>query len=239
MGEALFNVIRAKGFMIFVRDRPLASAAEASPMSIQDAYDRWSDQYDPNTNRTRDLEALVLREVLKEVHFDRVLEVGCGTGKNTVWLMERAQEITAVDLSEGMLAKAREKIGSAHVRFLQADVLQPWDLLPGPYDLVTFSLILEHIEHLDPIFRRAVERLCAGGHVYIGELHPFKQYTGTKARFETSEGTEVLTCFDHHITDLLNAAQANGLELVRMGEHFDDNDRRSPPRILSLLLRKP
>lgn len=238
MGEALFNVIRGLGFMIFVRWRPLASSTEASLMSIQDAYDRWSDQYDSNSNRTRDLEALALREVLEAVHFNRVLEVGCGTGKNTLWLMERAREITAIDLSEGMLAKAREKIGSAHVRFLKADVLQPWDHFQGPFDLVTFSLVLEHIQDLEPILRRAAESLGTGDHVYIGELHPFKQYTGTKARFGTSEGTEVVTCFDHHITDFLDAARANGLELVRMDEYFDDDDRGSPPRILSLLLRK-
>ncbi len=208
-------------------------------MNIRTAYNAWSQQYDTNANRTRDMEAKVLREVLKDVAFGRVLEIGCGTGKNTEWLVERAEHITAIDLSEGMLAKARAKVGSAKVRFVQADILQPWTFREGSYDLVTFSLVLEHVEHLEPMLKEAATSLSSGGHVYIGELHPFKQYAGTKARFETEQGTHVVTCFDHHISEFLQAARSNGLELVHLREHFDADDATSPPRILSLLLRKP
>jgi ubiquinone/menaquinone biosynthesis C-methylase UbiE len=208
-------------------------------MNIRTAYNAWSQQYDTNANRTRDREAKVLLEVLKEVVFTRVLEIGCGTGKNTEWLVQHAVHVAAVDLSEGMLAMAREKITSAKVQFTQADILQPWTFRDGSYDLVTFSLVLEHVEHLEPILKEAATSLSPGGHVYIGELHPFKQYAGTKARFETEEGTQVVTCFDHHISEFLHAARTNGLELIHLGEHFDSEDRTSPPRILSLLLRKP
>jgi ubiquinone/menaquinone biosynthesis C-methylase UbiE len=207
-------------------------------MNIRTAYNTWSQQYDTNANRTRDMEAKVLRQVLKDVAFARVLEIGCGTGKNTAWLVEFAEHITAVDLSEGMLAKAREKITSAKVRFVQADILQPWTFRQGSYDLVTFSLVLEHVEHLLPMLKEAAISLKSGGHVYIGELHPFKQYAGTKARFETEQGTHVITCYGHHLGEFLQAAGANDLELVRLGEHFDADDRTTPPRILSLLLRK-
>jgi ubiquinone/menaquinone biosynthesis C-methylase UbiE len=207
-------------------------------MNIRTAYNTWSEQYDTNANRTRDMEAKVLREVLKEVVFTRVLEIGCGTGKNTEWLAERAAHITAVDLSEGMLAKAREKITTAKVHFMQADILRSWDFRDGLYDLVTFSLVLEHVEHLEPMLKEAAASLPPGGHVYIGELHPFKQYAGTKARFETEQGTHVVTCHGHHLSEFLQAAGANDLQLVHLGEHFDEDDRTTPPRILSLLLRK-
>ena len=76
-------------------------------MSIQDAYDQWSPQYDSNVNRTRDLEGISLRESLAGLHFESVLEIGCGTGKNTEWLAGKAKNIVAVDLSEGMLSMAR------------------------------------------------------------------------------------------------------------------------------------
>lgn len=207
-------------------------------MDVRTAYNAWSEQYDTNANRTRDLEAVVLREVLNTVLFTRVLEVGCGTGKNTKWLAQRAMHITAVDLSEGMLAKAREKITGPHVRFMQADILQPWSFRDGTYDLVPFSLVLEHVEHLGPVLKEAAMSLSTGGHLYVGELHPFKQYAGTKARFETEAGTQVVTCYDHHVSDFLNAARANGLELVHLGEHLHDDDKTAPPRILSLLFRK-
>lgn len=207
-------------------------------MDIRTSYDAWAGQYDTNTNRTRDMEGAVLRQVLGTVAFTRVLEVGCGTGKNTEWLAQRAGHITAIDLSEGMLSKAREKILLPHVRFVPADILQPWTFRNGTYDLVTFSLILEHIQHLGPVLREAAASLSPGGHVYIGELHPFKQYAGTKARFETAEGIHVVTCHVHHISDFLDAANESGLALVHLGEHFQEGDDNAPPRILSLLFRK-
>lgn len=206
-------------------------------MSIRADYNDWSAQYDTNANRTRDREAAVLREVLRERASGRVLEIGCGTGKNTVWLAERAAHVTAVDLSEGMLDQARRKVTGANVRFVQADILKPWDFRDGEYDLVTFSLVLEHIDALDPIFQEAARSLVTGGAVYVGELHPFKQYAGTQARFTTVSGTRLVTCFIHNLSDFLRAAEGCELELEHLGEHFDA-EPGTPPRILSLLFRK-
>lgn len=205
---------------------------------VQQAYNSWAEQYDSNENKTRDLEARSLRETLAPLSFEHCLEIGCGTGKNTVWLMQKAAAVTAVDLSEEMLAKAKEKITSPNVMFVQADITQPWDFATKQFDLVGFSLVLEHIELLQPIMEKAAAALKPGGYLYISELHPFKQYNGSKARFDTAEGTQVVTCFNHHITDFTDAAKANGLALVSLSEYFDDDDRNNIPRLLTLLFFK-
>lgn len=207
-------------------------------MDTRQAYDIWAEQYDTNNNRTRDMEALVLRETLSQLTFDSCLEIGCGTGKNTVWLMDRTAKITAVDLSEQMLDKAKQKIQSPGVSFVQADITGSWSFRTTLYGLVTFSLVLEHIEHLEPIFRKVADSLKEGGYVYIGELHPFKQYTGTRARFDTPEGRQIVPCFNHNISDFYLAAKVSGLQLVNVNEYFDEGDRNGIPRILSLLFRK-
>ena len=206
-------------------------------MSIRDSYNNWAQQYDTNENKTRDLEAVALREVLKDISFKRVLEIGCGTGKNTAWFVDKANEILAVDLSDNMLEKAKQKITSPKVRFQQADILLPWSFATGLYDLVSFNLVLEHIENLDDVFQKVATVLAPGGHVYIGELHPFKQYAGSKARFETETGTEIVTCYQHHLSDFVHAAKRNGLQVVDVNEYFDDRERNGLPRILTLLLR--
>jgi ubiquinone/menaquinone biosynthesis C-methylase UbiE len=205
---------------------------------VQQAYNSWAQQYDTNDNKTRDLEARSLRETLAPVSFEYCLEIGCGTGKNTVWLMEKAATVTAVDLSEEMLAKAKEKITSPGVTFVQADITEPWTFATRQYDLVGFSLVLEHIELLQPVFEKAAAVLKPGGYLYISELHPFKQYSGSKARFETENGTQVVTCFNHHITDFIDAAQEANMQLVNMKEYFDDDDRNNIPRLLTLLFIK-
>lgn len=207
-------------------------------MNTKKAYDSWSSQYDTNLNKTRDLEALALQQTLAPLEFKSCLEIGCGTGKNTAWLIDKAKEITAVDLSEEMLTKAKEKINSEKVSFLQADILHDWNFVNKKYDLVSFSLVLEHIENLEPVFYQVSKVIADGGFVYIGELHPFKQYTGSKARFTTEEGEQVVDCFNHHISDFLHAAKKYGFDPDDINEYFDEDDRSTIPRILTILLKK-
>ncbi len=207
-------------------------------MNIQQAYNQWSTQYDINDNKTRDLEGIAFKAIMGDLTFGRGLEIGCGTGKNTLWLQSKVQSLIAVDFSDKMLEKAKQKITSGHVQFVQADIKEDWNFVTQSVDLVTFSLVLEHIEDLDMIFQKTAKVLQPGGYVYIGELHPFKQYSGSKARFETKNGTQILTCFDHHISDFITSAFKYNFELIALNEFFDNNDKTTLPRILTLLLKK-
>jgi ubiquinone/menaquinone biosynthesis C-methylase UbiE len=206
-------------------------------METKEAYNLWSEQYDTNINKTRDVEAIALRKTLEGYSFSRCLEIGCGTGKNTEWILQRADHITAVDLSDEMIARAKSKINSDKVQFVQADIRDEWNFDKNEYGLVSFSLVLEHIENLSHIFRQVYNVLKPGGFAYIGELHPYKQYAGTKARFETEEGLQILECYNHNISDFINAAKMSGLELIHLNEFFDD-DNKTIPRILVLLFKK-
>jgi ubiquinone/menaquinone biosynthesis C-methylase UbiE len=207
-------------------------------MDINNAYNSWAAQYDTNDNKTRDLEALALQKILQGKTYKHCLEVGCGTGKNTEFLLTICDQITAIDLSAGMLDIAKNKIKSDKVNFIEGDITKDWTFAKDTYDLVTFSLMLEHIEDLHPVFHKLAKVTATGSQVYIGELHPFKQYAGSKARFETESGTHVVTCFNHHVTDFIQAANAYGFQLIQLDEQFDDADRSQIPRILNLLFEK-
>jgi len=207
-------------------------------MDVRQAYNKWADSYDTDSNKTRDLEGTALRQTLVDIRFDTCLEIGCGTGKNTAWLINRATQVTAVDLSEEMLHKARYKLRSNKVHFVEADILKDWTFTERQYDLVTFSLVLEHIENVADILQKTGLVVRPNGYVYIGELHPFKQYTGAKARFDTEEGRHVVPCFTHHVSDFTQSADDNGFDVVSLREYFDDDDRNSLPRILAILLKK-
>lgn len=206
-------------------------------MNVQQAYNRWAHTYDAVENKTRDLEGISLQQTLSKFHFTDVLEIGCGTGKNTSWLLTRASRVTGIDFSDEMLAKAREKITSANVEFVHADILKEWTFAKGTFDLITFSLVLEHIQDIGFVFGQARSLLKPSGLLYAGELHPFKQYLGSKARFETTGGVFELECFPHHLSDFLSAATTNGLECLELSEWFDENDRRTTPRLLTMVFR--
>lgn len=206
-------------------------------MSIQQAYNQWASQYDTNDNKTRDAEAIVLKTLLRDIDFHSCLEIGCGTGKNTQWLHTKANTLMGLDFSEAMLQEAQRKIQAPHVQFIQANILEPWHFVQQPFNLVVFSLVLEHIENPDAAFAKAAAALQPGGYMYVGELHPFKQYTGSKARYTNEHGLQVLTCYLHHLSEFLNAGISVGFEVKRVFEYFDEDDANSIPRILGILFQ--
>ena len=208
-------------------------------MQNKEAYDSWSATYDSVINKTRDLEAQSFRSLLSKISFSNVIELGCGTGKNTEWLVEKANHVVAVDFSEEMLKAAKQKINKNNVEFVLADITKPWDFTDDQKaDLVTCSLILEHIENVDFIFQQTGLCLSTGGFFYVGELHPFKQYEGSKARFETDSGLLTLECFIHHVSEYMNAAANNGFTCLSLTEWFDEDNKKSLPRIIAFLFQK-
>lgn len=206
-------------------------------MSISKAYNSWASQYDTNLNKTRDLDKKATIETLSNYHFNNVLELGCGTGKNTEWLLTKATHITGLDFSENMLLKAKEKINSTKVIFQQADLNEKWEVKNQYFDLITSSLTLEHIQNLDFIFNQSNQKLVDNGLFFICELHSFKQYIGSKARFETKNGIEELEVYTHHISEYLEIAKKNNFKLIELKEWFDENNN-DLPRLISFVFKK-
>jgi ubiquinone/menaquinone biosynthesis C-methylase UbiE len=207
-------------------------------MNIQNAYDEWAETYDTDQNLTRDLDQRVTKELLANFHFESILELGCGTGKNTVFLAQIGTPVHALDFSEGMIAKARGKVKAENVRFSVADLTQKWPSENTSYDLIVCNLVLEHIEDLAFIFSEAVRVLVQEGKFLINELHPFRQYEGKKARFGSGQGVTEIPAFVHHISDFTNAASSNRLRLITLNEYWHERDQGKLPRILSLLFEK-
>lgn len=206
--------------------------------NIQQAYNEWSAIYDSNANLTRDLDQRIVRETLTGRRFQHILEIGCGTGKNTVLLAEIGRQVHALDFSAGMLEQARAKVRADHVRFETADLTQRWNCADAAYDLIVCCLVLEHIQDLKHIFAEAARVLTPGGGFLIHELHPFKQYLGTQARFDRGAESVTVTAFTHHTSEFTNAAQQHGLKLIQLNEHWHPEDVNKPPRLLSLWFEK-
>lgn len=205
--------------------------------SIKESYKYWSEIYDTNENKTRDLDLNISKEILSKIAFKSVLEIGCGTGKNTIWLSKKAQNIIAIDFSPEMLQIAKRKVKSNSVKFVKADITKPWKFIKTPVDLISINLVLEHIENLDFIFKNSFENLKKGAYLFISELHPFKQYTGSQAKFKTNK----VKSFVHHISDFTSLAKKYNLKCEEIIESFDKSkniNEEKIPRLLSLLFKK-
>lgn len=205
-------------------------------MNNQQAYNSWSATYDAVENKTRDLEARALREIISGENLE-ILEIGCGTGKNTEFLQTKAKHLIGADFSAEMLEKAKSKITAANVEFRRMDLREKWVFAENSFDLIACSLALEHIENIDFVFSQARGVVRSGGKFYLGELHPFRQYQGSRARFETGAGVFELECFTHHVSDYFAAAKNNDFECVELKEWFDGDDRTTIPRLLTMIFQ--
>jgi ubiquinone/menaquinone biosynthesis C-methylase UbiE len=206
-------------------------------VEIQAAYSDWSATYDSDRNLTRDLDQIVTQQTLGKLKFKSILELGCGTGKNTGLLAGIGARILALDFSSGMIEKAKAKLALPNVIFEIADITRRWPCPDASFDLVVCNLVLEHIQDLSFIFSEASRVLMKVGRFFVCELHPFRQYQGTVARFQRTETTEI-AAFVHHLTDFTDAANANGLSVVSMKEWWHQEDHDKPPRLVSFMFER-
>lgn len=207
-------------------------------MNIQNNYDAWSDTYDSDRNLTRDLDKTELERHLNNFHPVRTLELGCGTGKNTRFLSKISRQVIAADYSSGMMSNALKKGVLPNVGFTLTDISKPWPLRTKVCDLVSCSLVLEHIRDLNHVFSEASRVLFDHGIFYISELHPYRQYQGKKAEFSIGGEKVEISSYLHNITDFISAARNNGFALQLFHESWHDEDKGKYPRLIIFSFEK-
>jgi ubiquinone/menaquinone biosynthesis C-methylase UbiE len=207
-------------------------------VTVRAAYDRWARTYDGDRNLTRDLDARVLRRTLKGRRPKSVLEIGCGTGKNTAFLAKIARRVDALDFSEGMIRRARSKVASKSASFAVADLTQRWPCASAAFDLVVCDLVLEHVRDVDFAFREARRVLKRGGEFFLCEFHPFRQYLGKGAVIRRAKKESAIPFFVHHVSDFVSAADRAGFDLESVREWWHEEDDGKPPRLISFVFKK-
>jgi len=115
-------------------------------------FDLHAHEYDMHADIQREMaEKLMTRlvyvESLNSLPVRAVLDVGAGTGGLTRLLLQRypEAEITALDISEVMLWKARERFGSARVQWVRSDV-ETWRC-PNRYDIIASNAAFQWFNH--------------------------------------------------------------------------------------------
>ncbi len=101
----------------------------------------------------------VVGDVLRDTPQPKVLDVPCGTGRITEFLLRMGLEVTGSDISREMMdiAKVRCERFSGRITFEQMDLDAP-DLPENAYDLVT---CIRMLHHLDTNARKGVFRSLA------------------------------------------------------------------------------
>ena len=143
-------------------------------------YDDWffrRGRYDRGEEHRREwnAEAATAEAALREARpSGRILELACGTGLWTRHLAPPADEMTAVDASPEVLRLNRERVGSAHVHYIEADLFgwQP----TGQYDFIFFGFWLSHVPpgRFEDFWELVAKSLKSDGQVFFvdGLFHP-------------------------------------------------------------------
>lgn len=99
----------------------------------------------------------------------KVLEIGCGDGRDAAEIIKRTDEYTGMDISNGMLAVARKKMPKT--RFIQADIAN----FEFPHNLdIIFSfasLLHSDKDEVTQVLARAHKTLKPSGIFFISLKH--------------------------------------------------------------------
>ena len=99
-----------------------------------------------------------LARVLSSVPSPKVLDLGCGTGEHSRLLASRGFEVTGIDASEAMLARAREPTAGENPRYVAGDIADVATLVAGGFGgAICLGNTLPHVAT-----RADLERMVAG-----------------------------------------------------------------------------
>jgi len=165
-------------------------------------------------------------------------DLGCGTGRHALAMAGAGARVTALEFSEGMLAKARAKPGAEAVRFLQNDLSKPFPLDSARFDRVTCCLVLEHVPSLEPVFAEMRRIAKPGARIVVSEMHPAMTLRGVTAHFHDPEtGRDVRPeSAGNQISDFVMAAVRAGLDIENLLErNVDEALAAASPRAVKHL----
>ncbi|MDR2985507.1 MAG: class I SAM-dependent methyltransferase, partial [Nocardiopsaceae bacterium] len=149
-------------------DRPDNQAAHT--LRTREAYDRlaavWSSTTDEGPWNGL-LERPALRALVPgNLRGAAVLDAGCGSGAQALWMLEQGADIVAIDVSPRMIEEAERRCGERG-RFLVADLAEPLPLEPASLDGITCSLALHYVADWSVPLRSFASALRPGGWAVI------------------------------------------------------------------------
>lgn len=134
--------------------------------------DIWNDRYRGEGTLWGAEPNVFVVDRLSDLEPRRVLDLGCGQGRNAIWLAQQGHEVTAVDVSDVAVARAAEiaaEVG-VEVEFVAAD-LQTWEPSPAAFDLVLLAYMQAPPGVREALHAKVRRALAPAGSVVIVAHH--------------------------------------------------------------------
>ncbi|MDQ7094628.1 class I SAM-dependent methyltransferase [Desulfosporosinus sp. PR] len=158
-------------------------------------YDSW---YDTELGSVSDQVERHLVQSMFRAPGPKVLEIGCGTGQYTSWLVQEGYEVTAVDISAEMMALAQKKIAALEENTLKADPVHWWhaditEILDQleTYDGIFSMTAFEFVAEPEKVLQKLFSRLKPGGCMLVGVIAGGSAWSEYYAEAARSKPTSV------------------------------------------------
>jgi predicted TPR repeat methyltransferase len=138
-----------------------------SPGHVAALFDQYADRFDQHLVHTLEYQvpqhllALVTSRLGQPAARLSILDLGCGTGLCGPLFQPYARTLTGVDLSSGMIEKARER--SVYHRLVVGDLTDPLNEAGASYDLILAADVFIYLGDLAPVFSACAQALTPTG----------------------------------------------------------------------------
>jgi SAM-dependent methyltransferase len=151
------------------------------------------------------------RALLPPLRNARVLDLGCGFGWHCRYAREQgARSAVGVDLSEKMIARARQSTNDPAIEYRQL-AIEDIDLPAGAFDVVISSLALHYVERFDLVCQKVHHCLVPEGPFILSVEHPIFTALAAQDWYYGPHGERLHWPVDHY--------QEEGLRRARFLEH--------------------
>ncbi|PIW18045.1 class I SAM-dependent methyltransferase [bacterium (Candidatus Blackallbacteria) CG17_big_fil_post_rev_8_21_14_2_50_48_46] len=146
------------------------TSAHPHTSSAQEPKAFWEKRYAESLSRSRGQAGRFLQAWVSGLKPQRVLELGCSTGDDSLWLAEQGWQVSAVDISEHAVQTAQrlaQEAGLAEqIAFLNCDLTQAFP--DGQFELVCALYFQSPFDFPRlQILKTAASRIVSGGHLLI------------------------------------------------------------------------
>ncbi|MBD3330491.1 methyltransferase domain-containing protein [Candidatus Peregrinibacteria bacterium] len=134
-------------------------------------YDAYSANYDKKSGLLDTFDDGEFLQMLGNVRGKKILNIGCGTGRDTAKLLNKDAEIICMDVSEGMLEVHKKKFPSIKTVRGSSDALPFED---DSFDIVFMSFLIVHLKNLRESFNEAYRVLKTEGMLVLNNINQRK-----------------------------------------------------------------
>ena len=156
-----------------------------------------------------------LEPLLPDFAGKEVLDLGCGYGWHCIYAAEHgARQVTGIDLSDKMLAVARQKTSAPNVEY-RCCAIEDADFADGSFDIVLSSLALHYVEDYVGVVQNVHRMLRPGGVFLFSCEHPVFTAEGSQEWYPGPGGAPLHWPVDRYFTEGRRTARFLGCDVVK------------------------